>query len=380
MLKLNNILIENFDFDNENIIYVKDFKEEFFGIYNVNFLNNNILCESKNPNYVSCEVNYKGEIFKDISFKIKKSDREEVIINKNSLNESTNDTNFKPSESSLYKEEVIHEDVNEKNELIKFEQKVIEEKRHIVRYYNKLEKEIFMLKQNKKALEKNVSILEEKYMKGMEAKNISEEIEKYKKELFKEFISLNDKNESIINEKFHNIENIIENKLRTSLLEEKTKVTPEKKEIIKEKDELKEINKKVENVDAQLLNLFKDKKNTQTLIQNIKNYTDMKVAQALEESKKFTRVMMDFVGGGSGSVAVQYVGGGNIKGDLVVEGDLTADLNLDEITVENITVNKDINVSGAISGTTILSGGTNLTDIFAGEGEGDTNFLDGGLI
>jgi hypothetical protein len=378
MLKINNIPFKDFRLsdEGENIIFAKDFNEEFFGIYNVNVLEKKILCESKNTNYVSCEVVYNNNTYKNVSFKIRKSDSEKIILNEKLLHKMLSEN----KSSNINAINIIEESNKKQNNLSEFEERIIEEKADIIRYYNNLEKEIFMLKQNKKSLEKNVSILEEKYMKGMEAKNIFEEIEKYKKELFEEFISLNNKNELIINEKFKNIQNLIENKLETQILEEKTNVVYDKKEIIKEKDELKEINKKVENFDTQLLNLVKDKKNTQTLIQNIKNYTDLKVAQALEESKKFTRLMMDFVGGGGGGVAVQYAGGGTVKGDLVVEGDLTANLDLDDITVQNITVNQDINVAGAISATTILSGSTNIADIFAGEGEGDTNALDGGFV
>ena len=67
--------------------------------------------------------------------------------------------------------------------------------------------------------------------------------------------------------------------------------------------------------------------------------------------------MMDMVGGGSGSVAVQYAAGGTINGDLDVNGAIS---------------------STTLSTTSILSGDRDLTDIFAGEGTGDANILGGG--
>ena len=143
---------------------------------------------------------------------------------------------------------------------------------------------------------------------------------------------------------------------------------------------VKDLNKKVENFDAQISNLFKDKKNVQTLIQNVKNYTDMKVNQALEESKRFTRVMMDMVGGGSGSVAVQYAAGGTINGDLTVNGNIKAE-NVDAgITFSGGNITGDVNIDGTLNATTILSGGQDLTEIFAGEGGDDENMLNGGLF
>ena len=89
--------------------------------------------------------------------------------------------------------------------------------------------------------------------------------------------------------------------------------------------------------------------------------------------------MMDMVGGGSGSVAVQYAAGGNINGDLTINGTLSSG----NIEVENLefnggVINGDLNVDGIISANAILSGGRDLRDIFAGEGTGDTNILGGG--
>jgi hypothetical protein len=106
----------------------------------------------------------------------------------------------------------------------------------------------------------------------------------------------------------------------------------------------------------------------------------MKVSQALEESKRFTRVMMDMVGGGSGSVSVQYAAGGTINGDLNVNGKITAEDVDAGITFSGGTITGDVNVEGTLNATTILSGGRELTEIFAGEGEGDVNLLNGGLF
>jgi uncharacterized protein YydD (DUF2326 family) len=103
--------------------------------------------------------------------------------------------------------------------------------------------------------------------------------------------------------------------------------------------------------------LNKEKTKIDNLLQESRKYTDTQMAQVLAESKKFTRIMMDMVGGGSGSVAVQYAAGGTINGDLDVNGSIS---------------------SSILSTTSILSGERDLTEIFAGEGVGDSNILGGG--
>ena len=194
----------------------------------------------------------------------------------------------------------------------------------------------------------------------LETFNVS--VESHKKDLSNKFISkfeeiikkreeeIKNKTKTILDEHNKNIEKILElNKIEISKSSEK---------IIEESNKkIKELTKKVDTLNIQLNKSNNEKKRIDNLIQDSKKYTDTQMAQVLAESKKFTRIMMDMVGGGSGSVAVQYAAGGTINGDLDVNGAIS---------------------STTLSTTSILSGDRDLTDIFAGEGTGDANILGGG--
>ena len=78
-------------------------------------------------------------------------------------------------------------------------------------------------------------------------------------------------------------------------------------------------------------NLLEEAK--EDILLDSKKYTDTKVNQAAEEARNYARRILD-LGGGGGSVAVQYADGGTMNGDLNVNGNY-------------------------------LSGGVNLLDIFA---------------
>ena len=75
---------------------------------------------------------------------------------------------------------------------------------------------------------------------------------------------------------------------------------------------IKEINKRIQT-------LVIEKKNVQVLADDARKYTDIKVAQASEEMMNYARRILD-LGGGGGSVAVQYANGGTMNGDLNVTG------------------------------------------------------------
>lgn len=359
MLKINNILIENviFSDEEENVIYAKDFKEEFFGIYNINVLNENILCESKVPNYVLCEVKLNDKTYGNVSFKIKKSNKEKIIINENLLNQKESNSKFKPLKKIIDIEELIKEDIRKEKELLEFKKKVEHEKKVLTENYNSLKNEFDSLKKNKNKIKKEISLLNEE-----------------KNQIIKE------KNEYVINSELDKIKTLIIEELKTNLNNDGLILenTSNNKNILITED-LQKVNKKVENFENKLTLLEKDKTKTQNLIQTVKSYTDAKIAQALEESKRFTRLMMDMVGGGGGSVAVQLAKGGVIDGDLVVNKKLVADVDVRTVTLSSLEIVGNLDIGGTMSATTILSGGRNITDIFVGEGEGDENSLDGGF-
>jgi hypothetical protein len=75
---------------------------------------------------------------------------------------------------------------------------------------------------------------------------------------------------------------------------------------------IKEINKRIQT-------LVIEKKNVQVLADDARKYTDTKVAQASEEMMNYARRILD-LGGGGGSVAVQFANGGTMNGNLNVTG------------------------------------------------------------
>jgi len=211
-------------------------------------------------------------------------------------------------------------------------------------------------------------------------------IENHKKDLSEKFLS---KFEEIIKKREEEIKNKTKNildehdKSVNELLESnKKEIIDASEKILEEsKKKVKELTKKVDTLNNQLNKSNGEKKRIENILQDSRKYTDTKIAQVLEESKRFTRVMMDMVGGGSGSVAVQYAAGGTINGDLTVAGTLSsASVDVGNFEFSGGTIDGDLNVTGNITGTTILSGGVDLIKLFAGEGAGDDNMLSGGAF
>jgi hypothetical protein len=199
-----------------------------------------------------------------------------------------------------------------------------------------------------------------------------------------------DKFQKIVNKEKGDIKNqtnqLFENqKIKIeNLFEEKTKEIENKSICIVEESskKVKDVSKRIDILERKLDTNNLDKKKIESIVQDAKRYTDTKMESVLNEAKRFTRIMMDMVGGGGGSVAVQYAAGGTINGDLNVNGTLsTNNVSFSGASIDgDLNIGGDLNVGGTSNSTTILSGGVDLTKIFAGEGEGDDNPLDGGII
>ena len=116
----------------------------------------------------------------------------------------------------------------------------------------------------------------------------------------------------ILNEHKQNLNNAVTSKIN----EVSTSINTFKTEIdgkLPQLDEtIKEINKRIQT-------LVIEKKNVQVLADDARKYTDTKVAQASEEMMNYARRILD-LGGGGGSVAVQYANGGTMNGNLNVTG------------------------------------------------------------
>lgn len=442
-IRINNIPFENAIVSEEgsNIIYAKSCKEEFFGVYNINLGDRGILCESNSPRKVYCEIIIDGKLYENIPFVVVKSQTPKIIINKRDINQNMLDEKTLYKELMILKKELRN---SLKNNSILTESLKTNQKEELLNEFLNIanQNEIFI--ENKLAVLENdlegrienylneniseaLSVFNEKnsnYLQKITEKLCNEFTESNKTDFDSLKISLNneiiniqkeyenklsdnisyfsEENKKVLEEIYNSRKNAVEilsesiekakiklqesfkNILETQKKEFNTKIISEfkdsSKEVIEESNKkIKDLEKKIENLSNQLNKSNSEKKRMESLLQDARKYTDGKVNQILEESKKYTRIMMDMVGGGGGgSVAVQYAGGGTINGDLNVSGNLSAGSTT--ITLSSANISGDLTVDGTLNATTILSGGEDLTEIFAGEGEGDDNPLDGGLI
>jgi hypothetical protein len=342
----------------------------------------------------SVENNYKQELLSEF-FKVV-NENEHIIENKisileNELSQTLQETLQETVEKSIlyFRKENSESLRNNINEL--YSEMSLANKKDIEQITENFKKQILSLqKEQEDKISKNISVFSEdnqKVLKELEnaKKNtfdvVFEGIEKSKKNLLESFESAMEKHknefssnfvskfEKLIKDREEQISkqtnDILENhnKNVVSLMEKKKmEMEDSSKEILTEANKkIKNLEKKVDTLNNQLNKSNNEKKRIDSLLQDSRKYTDSKINQVLEESKKFTRIMMDMVGGGGGgSVAVQYAAGGNIAGNLNVSGTISS--------------------GGLTTEGSILSGDRDLTDIFAGEGEGDTNTLDGGMI
>ena len=98
------------------------------------------------------------------------------------------------------------------------------------------------------------------------------------------------------------------------------------------------LDSKIVEINNRINDLIEEKRNVQKVVDSSKQYTDSAVAKASQDAKDYARRILE-LGGGSGSVAVQYANGGTMNGTLNVTGQY-------------------------------LSGGVDLSTIFSGGGGG----------
>jgi len=486
-VKINNVSFDDVLFvkNGDNTIFANEIKEEFFGVFNLNLFNKNIICEGKSNDIVSCDVSLNNHFFKDIPFRIKKSKKNQIVINFNNL-DGKNHSICEEIKRDAYDDLLVELKENEeksKNELELIVEKAIMEKK-------KMSNEIMDLKEQIKQIEisnqrllkednstskreellneffyiknQNDTLIEEKIesIHGYIMESVEERLSLLSKEASDHFKELNElqfnklindigndfiQNASIVldekmmslDEKMMSLEENFSNKMNGGLnvyaeisskiledfkkakedtkiilddylnksidvLNEKFKISfeeysnpfklkehllkEEKNKSINEKKEndqeetLKKISKKLEKIENQVSKMSVDGKKIEAIMQDTKRYTDDKMNQVLTEAKQFARLMLDYAGGG-GSVAVQYAAGGNINGDITINGSLSAtEIYGQSAVLGDTVINGDLDVKGSMTATQLLSGGTDLTKIFAGEGELDDNPIDGGLF
>jgi hypothetical protein len=501
--KFNNVF---FTETGENYIFAKEYKEDFFGIYNVTVFNESFICKHVKDEYVKVKLEIGNKIYENVVFKLIEEGREGIILNSKTLpkpkavvstpleivQETVIINDFKDPESSTI-DEMIDYKIKRKDLIIEKLQKDIKEiedknredkhfkKEEIKKFFEESIKEgISLYKENviKDVLsiqQTQENLLEEKLLEtSKKVSNIlvSEVSKKYENEFFKKFIAdatliLNENAEFIIQNNQRLKEDLEEELIKQvneitaknieseeHILKMYEKIDLSTKELIEQKiSELKEIEdnyinninlnvkdllQQVKKEKQQLTENFESKieevitksvKNAEEInssilsentnkidklihdfdnkIQNKLNFIEEKVknfkgdkfkkdltSQIIDQTKKYTdtktqeairyaRILLDYAGGG-GTVAVQYADGGKITGDLVVDGDVTADnLNTGTISLTSANISGDLIVAGNITTYSSFLSGTaerNLLDIFAGEGPGDENDLDGGIF
>ncbi|NBP03762.1 MAG: hypothetical protein EBU90_27415, partial [Proteobacteria bacterium] len=94
------------------------------------------------------------------------------------------------------------------------------------------------------------------------------------------------------------------------------------------KSKTPELDERIQVIDEKIQQLVEERKQTSILVSEAKTYADKEIQKALEDAKNYARRILE-LGGGGGSVAVQYANGGTMNGDLNVTGHyLSAGVNL----------------------------------------------------
>ena len=173
---------------------------------------------------------------------------------------------------------------------------------------------------------KHEDLIKEKFFsasRNMDEK-LNQEIESYKTQLNNFLKDLNEKNLTVLKSDLESSEfkKLVEKELNDNLkdykqflLEKLEKITSDKlDEFIQSKDNAY-FKEKIENVFAEEKALLEKQK--QEVLTEIKSYTLEEINKAADDAKSYARRILD-LGGGGGSVAVQYAQGGTMDGNLSV--------------------------------------------------------------
>jgi hypothetical protein len=191
-VKINNVLFDNVLFveKGDSTIFAKDIREEFFGVYNLNIMGKNIICESKSNDVVVCNLSVGNRVFENTSFKVQKSEKNQIVINLNNKQSYISEEVKRDAYDDLLIELKENEDKS-KQELELIVEKAIVEKK-------KLSNEIIDLKKQINQIEKSNQklVTEEKY-------------NSHREDLLNEFFHIKDQNDSLIDEKMQSIHGIV---------------------------------------------------------------------------------------------------------------------------------------------------------------------------
>jgi hypothetical protein len=222
------------------------------------------------------------------------------------------------------------------------------------------------------------------------SEDVNSKLNEYKDSLFEEFKNfshstasdlfltktdeLNQALETLISEHKESLNKTIDQKLSEVTASVNTFTTDLEGKLPQLDEAIKDVNKRIQN-------LVIEKRNVQLLVDDAKKYTDTKVAQVSEEVMNYARRILD-LGGGGGSVAVQYANGGTMNGTLNVTGQyLSGGIDISTLFGNgggNTSTAQSIYVSGgAIGSIQPLSGSNTASGYYSNIGGGQSNSASG---
>jgi hypothetical protein len=204
--KLSNVF---FTETGENYIFAKDYKEDFFGIYNVTILNETFICKHLKKNYVEAKLEIDNTIYDKVLFKIVKEGREGLILNSKTLPKPSNPGSLNIIEESFSSDRGFIDTNDKLDELIDYKVK---------------RKDLIIEKLQKDIKEIETKNIEEKTFKKNEIKNFFEEsikegLNTYRESVVKDVLDIEQNRENILEEKILDASK----KVSETLLEEITK-------------------------------------------------------------------------------------------------------------------------------------------------------------
>jgi len=280
--------------ESENVIYCKSFSDYLFNVGTFVTKTREVILEyvtEGEDKYVVADVTLDdGTCYRDVRFKIVVNEKIKTPHSTINLNILTNKTHVELPQQLA---EIIEETQNVVSEIAEAQ---------LPEMYNNTEAV-------QKALELERQIFEQREQLKQEKKNF--EIEKKKAQIVLEKAS------TITKEIYEQIKPELEVYKNKLIVEFKKTSQKDLNEYVAKK--LKEDFDSAANIDIKIQELVEKNSDLEFIKEEIKTYVTTTVNTSLQDAKNYARKILD-LGGGGGSVAVQYANGGTMNGNLNVNG------------------------------------------------------------
>jgi hypothetical protein len=325
--------------ESENVIYCKSFSDYLFNVGTFVTKTREVILEyvtEGEDKYVVADVTLDdGTCYRDVRFKIVVNEKIKTPHSTINLNILTNKTHVELPQQLA---EIIEETQNVVSEIAEAQLPEMYDNTEAVQKALELERQIFEQREQLKQEKKNFEIEKKKAQIVLEkASTITKEIyEQIKPEL-----------------------EVYKNKL---IVEFKRTSQKDLNEYVAKK--LKEDFDSAANIDKKIQELVEKNSDLEFIREEIKTYVTTTVNTSLQDAKNYARKILD-LGGGGGSVAVQYANGGTMNGDLNVNASyLSGGVNLLDIFVTSDSDNQILTYNNSNYDLFISSGNTvNLSSI-----------------